>query len=210
MFSPPAYSAFLTGFTLSLTLIVAIGAQNAYVLRQGLRREHIAAVVGICAILDATLMTIGVSGVATSLGNYPLALDALGLLGALALSIYGWMAMRRALKPAALGTSTQGAAASLSSVVVQTLSISLLNPHVYLDTVILVGAVGARQAQGLQGVFLVGSALASVVWFVTLGYGARALQPLFARPQAWRVLDVIIAATMWAIAARLVARTVFA
>ena len=203
-----AYPAFVTGFTLSLTLIIAIGAQNTYVLRQGLRREHIGAVVAICAVLDIVLMTLGVSGLAVSLGNFPRALDALGLAGALALCIYGWMAMRRAINPHALSTVAGGAPVPLMRVATQTILITLLNPHVYLDTVILVGAVGAGQPQGQQAIFLLGAALASVSWFVTLGFGARVLQPVFSRPQAWRVLDGVVALTMWAIALGLVLRTV--
>ena len=145
IFSP---SVFLTGLTLSLSLIVAIGAQNTHVLRQGLRREHVAAVVAVCALLDIVLMTLGVSGLASSLGKYPKALDALGLLGASVLAIYGALALRRAVRPGALQTSGAGAAVPVTRVVAQTLSISLLNPHVYLDTIVLVGAVGAQQPMG--------------------------------------------------------------
>jgi L-lysine exporter family protein LysE/ArgO len=199
-------ATFVTGLTLSFSLIVAIGAQNAFVLRQGLRREHVAAVVALCVLLDLVLMSIGVGGLAASLGEHPRALNALALAGALLLAAYGVAALRRALRPQVLAAAAAGAAAQpLARVLLQTLAISLLNPHVYLDTVVLVGAIGARQPPGTQGAFLMGAGLASGLWFTGLGYGARLLAPLFARPVAWRVLDVVIAATMWALAAGLAA-----
>jgi L-lysine exporter family protein LysE/ArgO len=190
----------MTGFTLSLSLIMAIGAQNTFVLRQGLRREHVAAVVAVCALLDITLMTIGVSGLAATLGNYPRALNALALAGAAVVGWYGLSALRRALAPQAMHAQLQGAAQTLRSTVTQVLTISLLNPHVYLDTVVLVGAVGAKQAAGTQGWFLLGAGGASALWFVALGFGARLLSPLFERPVAWRVLDLLVAAMMGHIA----------
>jgi L-lysine exporter family protein LysE/ArgO len=202
-----SFPVFLTGLTLSLSLIMAIGAQNTHVLRQGLRREHVAAVVAVCALLDMVLMALGVSGLAASLGQYPGALDALGLLGAAVLAVYGALALRRALQPAALQAATTGVPVSASRMVAQTLSLSLLNPHVYLDAVILVGAVGAKQPAGTQGAFLLGAASASAAWFLALGYGARVLTPLFAKPLAWRLLDLLVAGMMWSIAAGLVQRS---
>jgi L-lysine exporter family protein LysE/ArgO len=193
-------ATFLTGLSLGLSLIVAIGAQNTFVLRQGLRQEHVGAVVAVCALLDMALMVLGVSGLAASIGGSPLVLDGLGLLGALVLSVYAVLALRRAMSPHALHAVTGGEPVSRSRVLAQVLSISLLNPHVYLDTVVLVGAVGAKQPAGLQGAFLAGSCLASAVWFVALGFGARLLTPLFARPAAWRVLDLGVAAMMGSIA----------
>ena len=186
---------------------MAIGAQNTHVLRQGLRREHVAAVVAVCALLDIVLMTLGVSGLASSLGKYPKALDALGLLGASVLAIYGALALRRAVRPGALQTSGAGAAVPVTRVVAQTLSISLLNPHVYLDTIVLVGAVGAQQPMGTQGAFLLGAGVGSTLWFVALGFGARVLTPLFAKPLAWRLLDLLVAGMMWSIAAGLLLRS---
>ena len=195
-----AISSFVTGLTLSLSLIVAIGAQNAYVLRQGLRREHVAAVVLACASLDAILMVLGVSGLANSLADSQRLLDALGLIGSLVLFVYGAMALRRAFLSQSMLANAEGAPASMGRVVSQVLSISLLNPHVYLDTVVLVGAVGARQAPGMQAAFLWGACLGSALWFTGLGFGARLLTPLFARPVAWRVLDVLVAGMMWSVA----------
>jgi L-lysine exporter family protein LysE/ArgO len=201
---PNDIAAFLTGLTLSASLIVAIGAQNAFVLRQGLRREHVAAVVAVCVLLDVALMTAGVGGLAASLGDHPRLLDALAIGGALLLAGYGVAALRRAVKPsAAAPAAPPSGRTSAGRAIVQTLTISLLNPHVYLDTVVLVGAVGARQPAGSAGAFLLGAGLASALWFTALGYGARLLRPLFERPAAWRVLDGLIALVMWTLAIRL-------
>lgn len=205
--SPAAWPVFLTGFTLSLSLIVAIGAQNTFVLSQGLRREHVGVVVAVCALLDLTLMTLGVSGLAAALGQHPQALNVLGLAGAAALAWYGLQALRRALAPGALQANTQGAAVPLKTVLLQTQAISLLNPHVYLDTVVLVGTVGARQPAEWRGLFLAGASLGSARWFTTLGFGARLLTPWFARPTAWRVLDAVVALTMGSLASSLAWRS---
>ncbi len=225
-------SSFLAGFGLSLSLIVAIGAQNAFVLRQGLRREHVGAVVAVCAALDLALMVIGVSGVAAALGRHPAALVALAVAGAAFLAFYGVQALRRALRPLALtAASDVDAAPTLRRILAQTLAITLLNPHVYLDTVLLVGAVGAQQPAALRPHFLAGAGhldtvllvgavgaqqpaalrphflagagLASGLWFASLGFGARLLAPVFARPTAWRVLDAVVALTMFVLAAML-------
>ena len=205
--SPAAWPVFLTGLTLSLSLIIAIGAQNTFVLRQGLRREHVGAVVAVCALLDLTLMALGVGGLAAALGQHPRALQALGLAGAAALTWYALLALRRALAPGALRADTQGAAMPLKTVLLQTLAISLLNPHVYLDTVVLVGAVGARQPEALRGLFLAGAGLGSALWFTALGFGARLLTPWFARPAAWRALDAVVALTMGTLAFGLARRS---
>lgn len=201
---PAATTALLTGLGLGGSLIMAIGAQNAFVLRQGLRREHVGVVVALCVLLDTSLMAAGVAGLGAAIGQRPGWLDALALAGAAVLAWYGWQALRRAARPHRLLAQADGAARSRRQVALQTLSISLLNPHVYLDTVVLVGAVGARQPPGLGGWFWAGASLSSLLWFCALGFGARGLSPLFARPAAWRVLDAVVALTMFAIAARLV------
>jgi L-lysine exporter family protein LysE/ArgO len=195
-----ASTSFFTGLSLMLSLIVAIGAQNTFVLRQGLRREHVLAVVLACSLLDALLMVLGVSGLGASIGDSPRLLNGLGLVGAVVLAVYGALALRRALSPHSLQASADGLPAPRGRVVAQVLSLSLLNPHVYLDTVVLVGAVGARQPAGMQVAFLLGSCLASAAWFAALGFGARLLTPLFARPLAWRVLDLLVAVMMWSVA----------
>ncbi len=198
-----ASAAFLAGFSIAAPLIVAIGAQNVFVLRQGLRREHVAAVVATCALIDALLMAVGVSGLAAVIGANRMALNAVALAGAVFLAVYGAAAARRAFKNQSMKINSAGQRMTLQSALLQTLALSLLNPHVYLDTVLLVGAVGAQQPPPLRPAFLVGSASASVLWFCGLGFGARWLTPLFAKPRAWRVLDAFVALTMWALAAML-------
>jgi L-lysine exporter family protein LysE/ArgO len=195
----------VTGFGLSLSLIVAIGAQNMFVLRQGLRREHVGAIVALCAALDLALMTVGVAGIAAALGRHPALLDGLALAGAAFLAVYGLQAARRALRPQAMQAPGANGAQPLRRVLLQTLAITLLNPHVYLDTVLLVGAIGAQQPAALRPAFLAGAGLASGAWFTALGFAARLLAPVFARPAAWRVLDALVALTMWTLAALLVA-----
>lgn len=197
-------TAFPTGFLLMASLIVALGAQNAHVIRQGLRREHVGLVVALCALLDVLLTVVGVSGVAAALGSQPRLLDALALAGAGFLAWYAWGAARRALGHAALDTAAEGPARPAGQVVAATLAVTLLNPHVYLDTVLLVGTVGARQGPGGQGAFIAGAGLASTLWFALIGYGARAAAPVLRRPAAWRVLEALVALTMAFIATGLV------
>jgi len=195
--------AWLAGLSLGASLIVAVGAQNTFVLQQGLRREHVGAIVATCLGLDALLMTAGVSGVAAAIGAHPLLLQAMGWAGAAFLLWYAWQAARRAWAGQALATATHGAARPLAPVLLQALACTLLNPHVYIDTLLLVGAVGAQQAPGLRPAFLTGCICASAVWFVGLGFGAGLLAPVFARPQAWRWLDSGVALTMGALGLRL-------
>ncbi len=192
----PTATAFLAGLGLCLSLIVAIGAQNTYVLRQGLRREHVALVVAVCIALDSALVALGVSGLAAFLAHSPLLLQTVTLAGAAALVWYGWQALRRALQPHALLAQAQGQAQTPKQVLAQVLGISLLNPHVYLDTVLLMGSVGAQQPGAHQALFWLGASCASALWFTGLGFGARWLAPVFAQPLAWRVLDTLVAAMM--------------
>ncbi|WP_374672752.1 LysE/ArgO family amino acid transporter [Acidovorax temperans] len=187
---------FVAGLVLTLSLVVVIGAQNTYVLRQGLRREHVALVVVVCVALDAALMALGISGLAAFLVRNPVLLRAVACLGAAALAWYAWQALGRALQPQALQAQAQGQRQAPRQVLAQVLGISLLNPHVYLDTVLLIGAMGAQQPPGAQGVFWLGATSASALWFLGLGFGARWLAPVFARPQAWRVLDLSVAVMM--------------
>lgn len=202
--SSPAFS---TGFILCATLIVAIGAQNAFVLRQGLRREHVLPIVIFCAMADLALIAAGVSGLAALLGQAPTLTALLTAAGIVFLTWYGIGALRRAFKPQSLSApSSTGATASLGSAMTRVAGFTFLNPHVYLDTVLLMGSIGARQAPGTQGWFIAGAACASGVWFTALGFGARLLAPLFSRPRAWQVLDALIGVTMWVLAASLVLR----
>jgi L-lysine exporter family protein LysE/ArgO len=197
-------SVFLQGLALSLGLIVAIGAQNAFVLRQGLRREHVASVVFFCAISDALLMAAGVLGMGQALGERPMVAQALALAGAVFLAVYGWKALRRALQQNGLLANEEGDGLSWAAAMAQAAAFTLLNPHVYLDTVLLVGSIGAQQPEGLQPWFVAGASSASLLWFCALGFGARWLAPLFAQPRAWQVLDILIGLTMWVLSGMLV------
>lgn len=196
--------AFVQGLVLSLGLIVAIGAQNAFVLRQGLRREHVGSVVLFCAMADAVLMAAGVLGMAQALGEHPAFARALALLGALFLATYGWQAFRRARQSSQLEAAQSGPGLTLAGAILQAAAFTLLNPHVYLDTVLLVGSIGAQQPEALQLWFVAGASCASLSWFGLLGFGARWLAPWFARPRAWQWLDGLIGITMWLLAALLV------
>ncbi len=196
---------FLQALALSLGLIVAIGAQNAFVLRQGLRREHVASVVAFCAAADALLIAAGVLGMAQALGRSPGLARALALAGALFLAAYAWQALRRARRlqrlQAAAGGPGQGT--GRAAVLAQAAAFTLLNPHVYLDTVLLVGSIGAQQPPGLRPWFIAGASAGSLLWFTALGFGARWLAPWFARPRAWQLLDGLIGASMAVLAALL-------
>ena len=200
----PAFPAFLQGLVLSLGLIVAIGAQNAFVLRQGLRREHVLSVVLFCALADAVLITAGVMGMAQALGQSPGLARALALAGAVFLAAYGWQALQRARKPQQLTATHSGTGLSRRAALAQAAAFTLLNPHVYLDTVLLLGSIGAQQPVALRPWFLAGACSASLLWFGLLGFGSRWLAPWFARPRAWQVLDGLIAATMMILAGLLV------
>ncbi|MGN5350840.1 LysE/ArgO family amino acid transporter [Ralstonia sp. L16] len=196
-------SVFLQGLAVSLGLIVAIGAQNAFVLRQGLRREHVGSVVLFCAMADALLVLAGVLGMAHALGERPNLARILALAGAAFLLLYGLQALRRARHSSQLRAAADGDGLSRGAALAQAAAFTLLNPHVYLDTVLLVGSIGAQQAAALRGWFVAGAGSASLFWFVTLGFGARWLAPWFARPRAWQVLDGLIGVTMLMLSALL-------
>jgi L-lysine exporter family protein LysE/ArgO len=199
-------SAFVQGFFVSAALIIAIGAQNAFVMRQGLKREHVLAVVLVCALSDMLLIGLGVAGLGTLVQREPVLLALARWGGALFLAGYGLLAARRAFSDHRLAGG-QGEPLSLRAAILACLGFTYLNPHCWLDTVVLVGSLSAQQPDGLRYVFGAGAASASVVWFFALGYGARLLAPLFARPLAWRVLDGGIAAVMWSLAATLLWRS---
>lgn len=197
---------FTHGLLMSLVLIVAIGAQNAYVLRQGLRREHVGAVVLFCAASDAVLIGAGVAGMAHALQGRPMLATALSALGAAFLLWYGLQALRRARRGGHLEATAGAGSATRTAVLAQAAAFTLFNPHVYLDTVLLVGSAGAAYEGAFKILFVAGAAAASVGWFVSLGYGARLLAPVFARPRAWQVLESVIGVTMLLLAALLAQR----
>lgn len=197
-------SAFTTGFLLSATLIIAIGAQNAFVLRQGIRKEHVAPIVIFCALADLVLIGAGVVGLASVLGESPTLVALLTIAGSAFLAWYGVRALHRALMPQSLQATAGDQRLTLSNAMAQAAGFTLLNPHVYLDTVLLMGSIGTRQPPDLRLWFVGGAACASGVWFTTLGFGARLLAPIFARPSAWRVLDTLIGLTMLSLAVMLI------
>lgn len=194
-------SAFLLGLLSSLALIVAIGAQNAFVLRQGLRREHVIPIITVCIVADALLIAAGVAGLGAVVQTHQGLLTAIRFVGAAFLLAYAALALRRSLKANSMATDLTSPGLSLRAAVSTSLAFTFLNPHVYLDTVVLLGGIGAQQPLGQRPWFVLGGALASAIWFVSLGLGARRLAPLFARPKAWRVLDGAIAAVMATLAA---------
>jgi L-lysine exporter family protein LysE/ArgO len=192
-------TAYLTGLATGLSLIVAIGAQNAYVLRQGLRREHVGEVVAICAVSDLLLIVAGTLGIGTLVRYVPWLLVALTWGGVAYLLWFAYRAFRSARHPAVLASST---AAGRASVVATALALTYLNPHVYLDTVVMLGTLATQQDAG-RWVFAAGAGTGSVVWFTVLGFGARALSRPLGRPRTWQVVDVLVGLTMLAVALRL-------
>jgi L-lysine exporter family protein LysE/ArgO len=187
-------SPLVFGFIASFTLIAAIGAQNAFVLRQGIRREHVLPVVALCTVSDIVLISAGIAGVGTLISAHPSALNIAKFGGALFLVGYGLLAARRAWRPSSLNPS-QKAPARLIEVLVTCAALTFLNPHVYLDTVVLLGAL-ANEHRDERWLFGVGAVTASAVWFFGLGLGARRLAGLFASPLTWRILDGLIAVMM--------------
>ena len=201
-------SAFTTGFVLCATLIIAIGAQNAFVLRQGLRREHVLAIVAFCALADLLLIGAGVAGVARVFGEAPRLTFALTGAVRCFLTWYGIRALARARTASAMNVAEGTRRISVRNAVAQAAGFTFLNPHVYLDTVLLMGSIGARQPADLRFWFVGGAAAASGAWFTSLGFGARFLRPVFRTPRAWQVLDTLIGITMLALAGSLLAKEI--
>jgi L-lysine exporter family protein LysE/ArgO len=199
-------TAALAGLVTGLTLIVAIGAQNAYVLRQGLARSYVGPVVAVCVVSDAALIAAGVGGVGAVVERSGWALEAVTWFGVAFLLWYAVGTLRRAFGVETLAVDRTSAVESRGTVVGRAVALTWLNPHVYLDTVLLLGSIAAAHsgdAAGGRWWFAVGAGVASTLWFTGLGFGARLLSPVLARPRAWQVLDVAIAATMVLVAVRL-------
>jgi L-lysine exporter family protein LysE/ArgO len=194
--------ALVAGLLTGLSLIVAIGAQNAFVLRQGLRRQHVGPVVAVCAVSDLVLIAAGVAGIGAIVQHAPTALDVVRWLGVAFLTAYGVRSLWRAGRPEAL-TASSDAEPRLRGAVVQAVALTWLNPHVYLDTVLMLGSIAAHHGPTGKWWFAVGAGLGSILWFAGLGYGARLAAPLLSRPRAWQVLDVLIGLTMLTIAVQL-------
>ncbi len=193
------FSVYFTGFTMGLTLIMAIGAQNAFVLRQGLRGDHVFAVCLACALSDAILITVGVTAFRQIATVMPAIEPAMRYAGAAFLVWYGAKSLQSALRSSAVLAATSGTVTPFAPTLLTCLALTWLNPHVYLDTVVLLGTI-STQFPGKEAVFGAGAATASGVFFFSLGYGARLLRPVFANPFAWRILEGIIALVMWLIA----------
>lgn len=203
---PPILNAVVAGLGLGLSLIVAIGAQNAFVLRQGIRREHVLPVVLVCALSDAVLIIAGVSGIGFVVERFPVVLVILKWAGAAFLIAYGILAARRALAPGRLTADRAGGETSLRTAVLTVVGLTWLNPHVYLDTVLLLGSIANTHGDDGRWAFAAGAVVASLLWFAALGFGARLLGGLFAKPIAWRVLDAVIAVVMFTLAVMLLIR----
>ncbi|WP_431949727.1 LysE/ArgO family amino acid transporter [Nocardia lijiangensis] len=202
-FSSAGFAA-LSGLGFGLSLIVAIGAQNAFVLRQGVRGQHVAAVVAVCVLSDMVLIAAGIAGFGALVESLPSVVTVVRYAGAAFLVGYGVLAARRALSGGTLTADGAGTSVALGATVLTGLALTWLNPHVYLDTVLLLGSFANTYAPPDRWFLGAGAMLASILWFVALGFGARLLGPLFARPTAWRVLDSAIALVMFALAAGLV------
>lgn len=200
----PALLTAATGFGTGLSLIVAIGAQNAFVLRQGIVRRHVLPVVVLCAVSDVVLIAVGISGIGAVLAHAPAAITVIRWVGAAFLVSYAVLAARRALRPGKLDAAMEVGSATLATSILTCLALTWLNPHVYLDTVLMLGSVANNQGDSGRWLFGLGAATASVTWFLALGYGAQFLHRVFARPNAWRVLDAGIAALMLALGITLV------
>ncbi|WP_097061988.1 LysE/ArgO family amino acid transporter [Salinibacterium xinjiangense] len=197
------FSAVIAGFFSGAALIIAIGAQNAFVLRQGIRREHVLPIVAVCALSDAILIALGVAGIGTLVTAAPLILEIIRWAGVLFLVGYAIVAARRAIRPNALVVGGSDAI-SRTAAIATVLALTWLNPHVYLDTVLLLGSLSTAHGPEGRWWFAGGAIVASLVWFTSLGFGARLLRGLFAKPAAWRILDLSIAAVMLILAVRLI------
>lgn len=192
--------AFIPGLLVGFSLIIAIGAQNAFVIRQGLARQHVILVAAICAVADAVLIAAGIAGLGAIISGLPWLLEGIRWFGVLYLAWFGIRSLRSVLQTQKLESADEPAAASAKKIVLATLGFTLLNPHVYLDTVILVGSV-ANQFADNRWIFGFGAMTASLIWFFGLGLGARAASGLMSKPVFWKILDSIIAVVMFSVAA---------
>jgi L-lysine exporter family protein LysE/ArgO len=201
----PAVTPFLAGLGLQASLIVAIGPQNAYVLRQGLRREHVLAVVTLCIAADVALIAAGAGGVSAAVRLHPVGLAVVTWTGVAAIGAYGLVALARALHPGALSAAPGSAEAPLDrrGALLRAAAFTFLNPHVYVDAFLLVGPLAAAQPPGGAVPFVLGAATSSALWFAGLGLLAHLLAPALARPAAWRALDLATGTIMCVLAVRL-------
>ena len=196
---------FLSGLILGGSLIIAIGAQNAYVLKQGLLRSHVFLICLICSLSDAILITIGTTGIGKIIEKFPQLLLIITWGGAIYLIIFGLTSFRAALGNQTLNAATENTSQDTKTIVATVLALTFLNPHVYLDTVLLIGSIASPYTHQERIYFTAGAVSASFIWFFSLGYGASLLIPLFKKPSAWKILNIVIALVMWWIAYQLIA-----
>lgn len=194
---------FVTGFLLGASLIIAIGSQNAFVLRMGLLRRHVFWLCLFCALSDAILIAAGVAGLGAFVDKSPDLLKVISIVGAAFLFFYAFRAFKSAINPQSM-QATKEQAPTLPAAITVCFSLTFLNPHVYLDTVVLIGGLSAQYKDTARMAFGAGAIAASFIWFFGLGYGARLLTPIFASPKSWQILDVIIAIVMSALAISLI------
>ncbi len=199
------WTSIFSGFGLSLGLIAAIGVQSAYVLRQALQRSYVPLIVTLCILIDSVLIVLGVAGMGTLMEHQPQFVQWIKWAGAIFLFCYGLRAFYAAWKGIGISNTNEPPKQSAGAVIMTVLAISLLNPHAYLDTMVVIGVVGGRYPWPENIGFTVGAILASITWFSAIGFGAKYLNPLFKKPITWRVLDISIGCIMWTIAVSLIA-----
>lgn len=197
------FTPFIQGFGTSAGLIIAIGAQNAFLLTQSIRGRHHVLIASICIVCDAVFITIGVAGVGAAISAHPSLSHWVAWGGAAFLIVYGYRSLCSAIRGGSLDPREQ-TVQSLRSIIVTTLAVTLLNPHFYLDTVVLLGGISSQFYGEMRLVFWFGAISASTLWFLCLGLGGGMLAPVFRTRLAWRILDILICATMWIIAASLI------
>lgn len=197
-----SFSVYVTGLMMGLSLIVAIGAQNAFVLRQGLRNEHVFAVCLACGLSDTLLIVLGVTGFRQVAAFMPWLDPLMRYGGAAFLILYGARSLYSALRSSGALAAGEGRSSGFGKTLATCLALTWLNPHVYLDTVVLLGTISTR-FPGREVSFTAGAVTASMLFFFSLGYGATWLRPIFAKPASWRALETLIAFTMWMIASKL-------
>ncbi|WP_035055509.1 LysE/ArgO family amino acid transporter [Andreprevotia chitinilytica] len=194
------FASFLNGMALTASLIMAVGAQNAFVLRQGIARRYMFLTALVCSLCDLVLMSAGVAGMGELLAAAPGLQHWMAIGGAIFVTWYGAMALKKAVHPGTLSPDANQGLANPKAVVIAALGFSVLNPHALLDTIVLVGGIGAQQPVADRPIFLAGAVGFSFIWFFSLAFGASQLTPLFKKPAAWRILDLLIAVMMFGIA----------
>lgn len=205
------FSAFTKGLAVGASLIIPIGAQNAFVIKQGLKKNHVLATAALCSLIDASLISTGMFGVnkVTSKAESTLFYNVISWAGIIFLLIYGSLSLRDSIrKTSSLESKNNGKASSLWTTIITVLAISLLNPHVYLDTMLLIGSIGNQLSYDDQPFYTIGAIIASFVWFFSLAFGAQKLAPILNKEKSWRLINLIVAIMMFSIATSLIKQTI--